>query len=69
MANDQHLALLRQGVSVWNEWRERRPDIRPDLSQADLSKAYLPRGHLSGVDLTKSELKRRVPCGREIRGG
>jgi hypothetical protein len=30
MANEEHLAILRQGVAVWNAWREANPDIQPD---------------------------------------
>ena len=36
MANEEHVALLRQGVEVWNAWRRENPDIRPDLCRADL---------------------------------
>jgi len=32
MANDAHVALLKQGVAAWNAWRKQNPDIRPDLS-------------------------------------
>jgi hypothetical protein len=35
MANQQHLAILKQGVEVWNQWRKEHPEIRPDLSEAD----------------------------------
>jgi uncharacterized protein YjbI with pentapeptide repeats len=35
MANEEHLAVLRQGVAAWNAWRKNNPDI-PDLSDADL---------------------------------
>ena len=51
MANDEHLDLLRQGTAVWNEWRERNPDIDPDLIGANLSGAKL-----SGVDLREANL-------------
>ncbi len=44
MANQEHLALLKQGVEVWNEWREKNPEIRLDLRWADLIEA-----NLSGV--------------------
>ena len=36
MANDEHIALLKQGVAAWNEWREANPDILPDLQNAEL---------------------------------
>jgi hypothetical protein len=36
MANRQHLALIRQGVDVWNKWREENPTLTPDLRGADL---------------------------------
>ena len=31
MANDEHVALLKQGVAAWNAWRNENPDIVPDL--------------------------------------
>jgi hypothetical protein len=39
MANEEHLAQLQQGVEAWNQWREQRPGIQPDLSNANLSTA------------------------------
>jgi hypothetical protein len=36
MANDEHVALLKQGVAAWNAWRRDNPDVRPDFSGADL---------------------------------
>jgi hypothetical protein len=41
MANAKHLALLRQGVDVWNAWRKKEPSVRPDLDHADLTGADL----------------------------
>jgi hypothetical protein len=41
MANNEHVALLKQGVDAWNKWRDENPDIPPDLSGADLSNAKL----------------------------
>jgi hypothetical protein len=38
-ADDEHVALLKKGVAAWNTWRDENPDIRPDLTGADLSKA------------------------------
>jgi uncharacterized protein YjbI with pentapeptide repeats len=48
MANDEHVALLKQGVEAWNAWREENRNIRPDLSEANLSRANLRKADLSG---------------------
>ncbi len=36
MANQEHLIILKQGVNVWNKWRQEHPRIKPDLSNVDL---------------------------------
>jgi hypothetical protein len=36
MANEEHVALLKQGVEVWNKWRKENPVVRPDLNGANL---------------------------------
>lgn len=36
MANEEQVALLKQGNEVWNEWRKQNPEIEIDLSFADL---------------------------------
>jgi uncharacterized protein YjbI with pentapeptide repeats len=51
MANDEHVALLKQGVAAWNAWRDQNPDIRPDLVKANLNGANLNRANLNGADL------------------
>jgi len=66
MANPEHLAILRQGVEVWNQWREENPDIQPDFMEAelfnedlrgaDLSKARMFKAILPGVNLSKANL-------------
>ncbi len=48
--------LLHHGVEAWNQWRTENPDIRPDLSGADLSGAYLSRANLSGAHLVRAAL-------------
>jgi uncharacterized protein YjbI with pentapeptide repeats len=61
MANPEHVAILKQGVDVWNAWR-RNPDTRwPDLRRADLAGANLRRANLNitlldGVDLRGADL-------------
>lgn len=47
----EFLALLRQGIIIWNEWRERNPEINPDLTSVNLSGANLAFANLSGVNL------------------
>ena len=39
MAKQEHVDLLKQGIEVWNQWREKHPGIRPDLRGADLRNA------------------------------
>jgi uncharacterized protein YjbI with pentapeptide repeats len=48
MANEDHLARLKQGVEVWNAWRDRKPAIQPDLFGADLTGEMLHRVNLAG---------------------
>jgi uncharacterized protein YjbI with pentapeptide repeats len=58
MANEEHLAILRQGVEVWNKWREENPSIRPDITSAELSFSNLRAVNLAETDLTKAILFR-----------
>jgi uncharacterized protein YjbI with pentapeptide repeats len=58
MANEEHVAILRQGAVVWNAWRREHWDVRPDLSEADLSGADLSRANLIGVNLIGAHLHR-----------
>jgi uncharacterized protein YjbI with pentapeptide repeats len=56
MANDEHVALLRQGVAAWNAWRDENPNIHPNLSEAYLSEANLGGANLGGADLYRVNL-------------
>ena len=51
MANPEHLAILKQGVEVWNGWRKSNPGKAIDLTRADFRGA-----RLNGVILGKAEL-------------
>ena len=31
MPNPEHLEILKQGVEVWNKWRDEYPKMQPDL--------------------------------------
>jgi Pentapeptide repeats (8 copies) len=56
MANDKHVALLKQGVAAWNKWRSDNGNIRPDLSGANLFGADLSGANLSGANLSGADL-------------
>jgi TIR domain/Pentapeptide repeats (8 copies) len=68
MANEEHLAQLRQGVTNWNAWREKHPEILPDLSdirldriclaKANLAEANFAKTFLRGTDLRKADLRK-----------
>ena len=51
MANQEHLNMLKQGVEVWNQWRQEQQDVIPDLSNAHLNGAYL-----NGASITSEQL-------------
>ena len=56
MANQEHVDHLEQGVTHWNQWRHEHPDIRPILIKADLSEANLSRAYLGEADLSRANL-------------
>jgi uncharacterized protein YjbI with pentapeptide repeats len=61
MANKEHLKILKEGVKVWNRWREDNPSIAPDLSHAKLRSALLNGINFEGAilnfaDLTSADL-------------
>ena len=56
MANDEHVAIFRQGVAAWNTWRDENPNIFPDLSKETLTNAHLSRANLFGATLIETNL-------------
>src|SRR4030095_5563465 len=62
MPNDEHVALLKQGVPHWNAWRDKNPDIRPDLARANLQEA-----NLAGADLRRANLQKAYLYGANLR--
>jgi hypothetical protein len=58
MANDEHVAMLKQGMIAWNAWREENYDIRPDLEWADLSEESLIGVNLCAANLIRANLDR-----------
>ena len=64
MANEEHLAILKQGVEAWNQWREQSKETS-DLTGAQLSGAYLEGVNFRGaclhrVNLSNAGLKAAV---------
>ncbi len=57
MANQQHVAILKQGAQAWNLWRQQNPTVAPDLSRANLSRANLEGVNLSGANLSGANLE------------
>ncbi len=56
MANQEHLDILKQGVDVWNKWREAN-SIIPELHFANLKETNLIGANLNGADLRSADLK------------
>ncbi len=58
MANEEHLAILRQGAEAWNMWRLEHPNIQPNLRKANLSEADLFEANLREAELVEANLSR-----------
>ncbi len=55
--NKKHLNILKRGVTAWNKWREKNPEVIPvlagiELSHFDLDKINLDRADLRGIKLS-----------------
>jgi uncharacterized protein YjbI with pentapeptide repeats len=58
MANPEHLAILQQGLAVWNTWREVHWNIHPELASAMLAEANLGEINFHRVDFYRADLHR-----------
>ncbi len=60
MANEGHLALLKEGAKAWNEWRRksrrRRDRVTPDLYKADLAGRKFDKFDFHGANLGSADL-------------
>jgi len=66
MADPKHLEILKKGVVIWNEWRKKNPDIKPDLYKAVLSEMDLSGVNLSGVNLGEAFLSQMDLIGADF---
>ncbi|MDE3090629.1 MAG: toll/interleukin-1 receptor domain-containing protein [Chloroflexota bacterium] len=56
MADKEHLAILKKGVRAWNEWRNRKSKVVPDLAGAALAGTNLSSANLSSANLMGADL-------------
>ncbi|WNZ28925.1 MAG: pentapeptide repeat-containing protein [Candidatus Bathyarchaeota archaeon] len=65
MANKFHRSMLKKGIAIWNDWKEKNsiiPELRGadlrrlDFSNANLSNANLSRANLDGANLSYANL-------------
>ncbi len=50
--NKKHLKVFRRGVTVWNKWRDKNPDVIPELTGLELNDE-----DLDGINLSKADLR------------
>lgn len=58
MTNEEHLAILKQGVNVWNEWRKKNPEVIPNIGEVNLSNQNLSGINFDGAKLLGTNLNR-----------
>jgi hypothetical protein len=74
MANDEHVALLKQGVAAWNAWRDENPEIHPNFHAgqtsggADLRQASLAKANLNALLMSVQEPPRHAPIEADLSG-
>jgi len=57
MANEEQLSILKQGVEVWNRWRETNYGVKVELREANLTGANLIGANLWGANLSRANLR------------
>lgn len=66
--NKDHLSTIKQGVAIWNDWREKNPNIKPDLRLADLSDLNLKSANLSNSDLGGTNFTKTILYEADFQG-
>jgi uncharacterized protein YjbI with pentapeptide repeats len=66
MPNQEQLAILRQGVDVWNTWRANNATINVDLSEATLEGINLAHVHLWAANLRGTKLSNAICSGANL---
>jgi uncharacterized protein YjbI with pentapeptide repeats len=65
MANPEHVAILKSGVSAWNDWRKRNQQLAPDLKglhvsfeiSSETGFGWMTRADLKGANLADADLE------------
>lgn len=57
MANEEQVAVLRQGANAWNRWRKKNPNAKIDFHSVNLSRAKPFSINLYGADLRGVDLR------------
>ncbi len=68
MANEELVALLRQGAQAWNAWRAEQREAPVDLSGAALRGLDLSGADLAGADLGGADLRGTLLSGTNLVG-
>jgi hypothetical protein len=68
MANEEQLAILKQGVEVWNRWREEKYNVNIYLYEANLVGADLRRANLQSAYLILAKPRRANLLEADLRG-
>ena len=71
MANEEQLSILKQGVDIWNKWREENPEIEIRIGEANLremslAQANLSHSHLKRADFFRSNLREADLSGSDL---
>ncbi|MEM1308193.1 MAG: pentapeptide repeat-containing protein [Cyanobacteria bacterium P01_H01_bin.153] len=56
VSNRKHLAKLKEGIEVWNQWRKSTPEVEPNLTSANLCDAHLSHGNFRDTCLRAAAL-------------
>jgi uncharacterized protein YjbI with pentapeptide repeats len=56
MTDPNHLAILHQGATIWNEWRSNNPDVNPDLTGVNLNRFDFSYYNLARVNFDNANL-------------
>ncbi len=68
MANEEQAKTLKQGVKVWNAWREQYPDVKIDLTEVVVTDSNLRDANLSNADLRLADLRGADLSNADLRG-